>query len=154
MHRKQRSSSFQRSVCKNDRQGGFQNTADDSVGTLNDCTEYGLKKNPLSEKLFLESTITARAYENTCAIVFVNAGGAVGATKPGTYAGMSRVAVPFLGALGDETKDSIEEGMSIVDIDMEILEEAENNYKVREDMKRDDWHYTYRHDNFNKMGKL
>lgn len=113
-----------------------------------------MKKNPLSEKLFLESTITARAYENTCAIVFVNAGGAVGATKPGTYAGMSRVAVPFLGALGDETKDSIEEGMSIVDIDMEILEEAENNYKVREDMKRDDWHYTYRHDNFNKMGKL
>lgn len=34
-----------------------------------DCSAYGLAKNPMSEKLFLESTITARAFENTCAIV-------------------------------------------------------------------------------------
>ena len=36
--------------------------------------------------------------------------------------------------------------MAVVELDMEILEEAERNYKVREDMARDDWHYTYRHD--------
>ena len=60
--------------------------------------------------------------------------------------------MPFLGALGDETKDSEEEGMSIVDINMEVLEEAEKNYKVREDMARSDWHYTYRHDNLNTNG--
>ena len=92
--------------------------------------------------------MTARAYENTCAVVFVNAGGPKGATKPGTYAGLSRVALPFVGALGDETKDSVEEGMSVVEIDMEILDEAEKNYKVREDLGREDWHYTYRHDTF------
>ena len=60
--------------------------------------------------------------------------------------------MPFIGALGDETKDSEEEGMSIVDIDMEILDEAEKNYKVREDMGRADWHYTYRHDSFGEKG--
>ncbi len=35
--------------------------------------------------------------------------------------------------------------MSIVDLDMEILREAEDNYKVREDLASDDWHYDYRH---------
>ena len=113
----------------------------------------------MAEKLFLESTLNSRAYENTCAVIFVNAGGPVGSTGRGTYAGLSRVTMPFLGALGDETKDSEEEGMSIIDIDMEVLDEAEKNYKVREDMGRADWHYTYRHDNFgekgpNSLGKL
>ena len=104
--------------------------------------------------MFLEATVTARAYENTCAVIFVNAGGPAGSTKPGTYAGLSRVALPFVGALGDETKDSVEEGMSVVDVDMEVIDEAEKNYKVREDMARDDWHYSYRHDEFSKAGKL
>lgn len=53
--------------------------------------------------------------------------------------------MPFIGALGDETKDSAEEGMSVVDLDMQILDEAEKQYKVREDIARGDWHYTYRH---------
>lgn len=53
--------------------------------------------------------------------------------------------MPFVGALGDETKESGEEGMSIVEMDMQILEEAEKQYKVREDIAREDWHYTYRH---------
>ena len=83
--------------------------------------------------------------------MFVNAGGPVGATEPGTYAGLSRVAMPFIGAIGDDTKDSAEEGMSIVDIDTRILDEAENNYKVREDISRADWHYAYRHDNFGEI---
>lgn len=113
-------------------------------GTLSDCSEYGLSVNPRAEALFLESTITARTFENTCAVVFVNAGGAVGSSNS-NYAGLSRVAVPFLGALGNETKDSSEEGMSIVDLDMRHVEEAEANYKVREDLAREDWYYTYRH---------
>ena len=57
---------------------------------------------------------------------------------------MSRVAVPFIGALGDETKNSGEEGISIVDLDMRHVEEAEANYKVREDLAREDWYYIYR----------
>lgn len=72
----------------------------------------------------------------------------MGKTKPGSYAGMSRVTMPFVGALGDETKDSVEEGMSIVEVDMQVLEEAEAQYKVREDMGREDWYYSYRHDSY------
>ena len=53
------------------------------------------------------------------------------------------MAVPFVGSLGKLAGS--EEGMSIVDLDMEILQEAEDNYKVREDLARDDWHYDYRH---------
>ena len=92
--------------------------------------------------------VTARAYENTAAIVFVNAGAPPDTTKTGSYAGLSQVAVPFLGALGEETRSSAQEGMSVVELDMQILEEAEDNYKVRQDMARDDWHYSYRHDDF------
>ncbi|KAL8733655.1 MAG: hypothetical protein Q9181_003513 [Wetmoreana brouardii] len=112
--------------------------------TLTDCSEYGLSVNPRSEALLLESMVTARAFENTCAVVFVNAGGPVGSSKS-NCAGQSKVAVPFLGALGEETKDTNEEGMSIVDLDMRHVEEAEKNYKVREDLARDDWYYVYRH---------
>ena len=115
------------------------------AGTLADCTPRGLELNPLSEALFLDSIINSRAYENTCAVVFVNAGGPKDATKPGTYAGLSRVSLPFIGALGDETKESCEEGMSVVEVDMDVLDEAERNYKIRADMAREDWHYSYRH---------
>lgn len=73
------------------------------------------------------------------AIIFANVGG-----PPGMgYAGLSQVTVPYCGAI---TKlSSHAEGMSVVDIDMEILEEAEANYGVRADLARDDWHYLYRH---------
>ena len=36
--------------------------------------------------------------------------------------------------------------MSVVDVDMGILEEAEECYGIRGDLARDDWHYDYRHD--------
>lgn len=58
---------------------------------------------------------------------------------------MSRVTVPFLGALGEETRGFKGEGMSVVEVDMRVLEEAERQYKVREDLGREDWHYVYRH---------
>ena len=113
--------------------------------TLADCSPYGLSVNPRAEALFLESTLTARAYENTCAVIFVNAGGPATKTSNSHYAGLSRVALPFVGALGDETKDSASEGMSIVDVNMRHVEEAEANYKVREDIASQSWHYLYRH---------
>lgn len=72
-------------------------------------------------------------------IVFANAGG-----PPGEgYAGLSQVTVPFIGPL--TRLGSSAEGMSVVDVDMKILEEAEATYKIRADMARDDWHYDYRH---------
>lgn len=88
--------------------------------TLKDCNEKGLKRNPLAEQLFLESTLVARAFENTCAVVFCNAGGPDGegeGKEEGTWAGGSQVAMPFVGALG---KLGALEGMSVVDIEMEI----------------------------------
>jgi predicted amidohydrolase len=73
-------------------------------------------------------------------VVFANAGGPKGKATRGSYAGLSQVAVPFKGALG---KMGEEEGMSVVEVDMQILEDAEDNYKVREDMGREGWHYEY-----------
>lgn len=112
--------------------------------TLADCSPYGLDQNPLSEKLFLESILTARAFENTCAVVFVNAG-ASPHDPQSSYAGLSRVAMPFIGALGEETMDTNQEGMSVVEVNMNHVEEAEKNYKIRQDMGGEAWHYTYRH---------
>jgi predicted amidohydrolase len=99
--------------------------------------------------------MTARAFENTCAVVFVNAGGVEKPGRQNAYAGLSRLCMPFVGATGKETMDSQIEGMSIVELDMQILEEAEKQYKVREDMSGEEWHYVYRHDSFGKeKGKL
>jgi len=105
--------------------------------TLNDCSPAGLKRNPVAEALFLDSTLTSRTFENTCAIVFANAGG-----PPGRgYAGLSQVTVPFIGPL--VRLGSGEEGVAIVDLDTTVLDEAEDNYKVRADLAREDWHYDY-----------
>ena len=73
-------------------------------------------------------------------VVFANAGGPKGKTTKGAYAGLSQVAVPFKGALG---KMGEEEGMSVVEVDMQILEDAEENYKVRADLGSQGWHYEY-----------
>lgn len=108
--------------------------------THGDCSPAGLAHNKHAESLFLESTIVSRTFENTCAVVFCNAGGPPGKTKEGTYCGLSQLAVPFKGALG---KLGEEEGMSIVELDMQILADAEENYKVREDIGREGWHYQY-----------
>jgi len=73
------------------------------------------------------------------AVIFANAGG-----PPGRgYAGLSQVTVPFIGPL--TRMGSCAEGMSVVDIDMAILEDAEDNYKIRADLASPEWHYDYRH---------
>lgn len=116
---------------------------------LNDAGEQGAALNPFAEKTFLESLVVCRAFENTCAIAFVNAASpatdeereadleANGGVKR-EYVGLSQVGMPILGALG---KMAAEEGMEVVELDMDILRVAEENYKVREDLAREDWHY-------------
>lgn len=42
--------------------------------------------------------------------------------------------------------------MAVVDLDMQILEDAEENYCVRSDLAKSDWHYEYRHSIGNKEG--
>lgn len=114
--------------------------------TAADAGAKGLAANPESEKLFLESMVVARAFENTCCVVFVNAGGPRSEDREergggvGDFLGLSQVAVPFKGALG---KLGAEEGMSVVELDMQGLEDAEENYGVRTDMGREGWHYEY-----------
>lgn len=109
--------------------------------TLSDCTPAGLARNPLSEELFVQSTLVSRAFENTCGIVFCNAGAPAGKGKKDSgFLGISQVTVPFKGALG---KMGREEGMAVVELDIQILEEAEEAYKVRMDIGGDDWHYAH-----------
>lgn len=86
--------------------------------------------------MFLDSVITARTFENTCAVVFCNAGAPASHVdgEKTDYEGNSQLAVPFVGPIG---KLGPEEGILLADLDMEILEEAEENYKVREDLARD-----------------
>jgi hypothetical protein len=40
--------------------------------------------------------------------------------------------------------------MLVVDLDLGVLDIAEDNYKVRADLARDDWHYGYSHDDKNE----
>lgn len=116
---------------------------------LNDAGEQGAALNPLAEKTFLESLVVCRAFENTCAIAFVNAANpatdeereadleANGGAKR-EYVGLSQVGMPILGPLG---KMGAEEGVEVVEVDMDVLRVAEENYKVREDLAKEDWHY-------------
>lgn len=106
--------------------------------TLKDAGEIGLQRNPLSEQVFIDATVVSRAFENTCAFVFCNAGGPANEG----FAGRSQVAMPFLGCVG--RIDECEEAMKIVTVDPAILEEAESVYKIREDMTGADWHYVHR----------
>lgn len=104
--------------------------------TLDESSAFGLKLNPNYESLVLNSMVTARCFENTCAVIFANSGG-----PSDVYVGLSQVAMPFVGPVGILGN---EEGILISEIDMEILKEAEKNYQVRADMLRDGWHYSRR----------
>jgi len=103
---------------------------------MSDVDEAARRHNPECERLFLQSALVARAYENTAAVVFCNAGG------------LSQVAVPILGGVGafgtaEETKERGESVLKVVEVDMDVLRIAEENYKVREDMAKEGWHYSY-----------
>ncbi|KAI1823514.1 carbon-nitrogen hydrolase [Xylaria intraflava] len=108
--------------------------------TMSDLSNEGYALNPDSEALFLNSTVIARAFENTCAVVFVNAGGPPHKGENTNFAGLSQVTAPHIGSKGRLGRA---EGMSIVELDMDVLRIAEQNYKVREDMRTEGWHYAY-----------
>lgn len=114
-----------------------------SFWLITDLDEVGLMLNPDSEKVFLDSCVVSRAFENTCAVVFCNKGGC------------SQVAMPILGKVkpvegggegAGESRAEIgldEDGVSYVEIDLDVLRIAEENYKVREDIQGRGWHYGY-----------
>ncbi len=106
------------------------------IGGRYDASPTALKHNPNSEELFLDSTLTARCFENTCAVIFANYAGVEQSL------GMSRVVLPIVGPVG---KMENEEGVLVVDMDMDLVKIAEDNYKVRMDLGREEWYYSYRH---------
>lgn len=106
-------------------------------GTPNDASAEARRHNPGSEKLFLESTITSRCFENTCGIIFANAAG----PEP-SFLGISQITLPIVGPVA---KMGNEEGVLVAEMDMGLLDAAEDNYKVRADIRKEDWYYTYRH---------
>ncbi|KAJ5517680.1 Polyketide synthase enoylreductase [Penicillium expansum] len=105
--------------------------------TPHDASPKARAYNPDSEALFLESTITSRCFENTCGVVFANAAG-----PSEDFLGLSQITLPLVGPIA---KMGTEEGFIVADVDMGVIEAAERNYKVREDLKKEDWHYVYRH---------
>lgn len=108
--------------------------------TAFDMSSEGLAYNEDAEALFLSSALVTRAFENTACIVFCNAGGS---RKEG-YLGLSSVCMPIVGMLPNSFKDG-EVGVRVIDTDMKLLDVAEANYKIREDLGREDWHYGYTH---------
>lgn len=108
-----------------------------SFWLVTDLDEVGLALNPDAEKVFLDAAVVSRAFENTCAVVFCNKGGC------------SQVAMPIQGKLKPvaegESRDVglDEDGVSYVEVDLDVLRIAEENYKVREDIKGKGWHYGY-----------
>ena len=100
-----------------------------TLWTRSGASVQGQAWNPSAPSLFLDSVLTARTYENTCAVVFANAGGKPG----GNYTGLSQITVPYVGPLC--RLGSAAEGMAVADLDMQVLEDAEANYGIRADLK-------------------
>ena len=107
-----------------------------SYWKLTDAGDVGQKWNPESEKVFMNSALVTRACENTCAIVYCNVGG----SKEDGFVGCSQVTAPFLGCVW--RAETSEEQMKIIELDMNVVDDAESVYKVREDMASPCWQYT------------
>ncbi|TAQ89917.1 hypothetical protein B7494_g1763 [Chlorociboria aeruginascens] len=100
-----------------------------TLWTRTGASEAGRAWNPSAPSLFLDSVLTARTFENTCAVVFANAGGRPG----GNYVGLSQITVPYVGPIC--RLGSAAEGMAVADLDMKVLEDAELNYGIRGDLR-------------------
>ncbi|KAE8379771.1 hydrolase, carbon-nitrogen family [Aspergillus bertholletiae] len=119
--------------------GGAEMVIIPTFWTKNDASPALRAKNPDCEQLFLESALTMRCFENTCGVVFANA---AGETEGDGFLGLSRVTMPGVGVVGSL---GWEEGVRVVDVDMGLIRDAEENYRVREDLGREGWYYSYRH---------
>ena len=108
-----------------------------TLWTRSGASDAGHRHNPSAESLFLDSILTARTYENTCAVVFANAGGPPGKN----YCGLSQITAPYVGAVA--RLGSSAEGMAVVDLDMQICKDAEDNYSIREDLAMSEWPSIY-----------
>lgn len=99
---------------------------------------HGMRFNPLSERVFLESLLVLRAFENEIVLVFCNIGAEEQDQELGGV-GISQITVPFLGKLAGF--DHARRGVITAEVDYSCLEVAEQVYKVRKDVMNEDWHY-------------
>lgn len=98
----------------------------------------GLAYNADCERMFIQSALVTRAFENTAAVIYCNAGGPAAEG----FFGCSQVALPIVGTVPGSFTDG-EEAMRILDVDMRTVDIAERNYQIRQDLAREDWHYGY-----------
>ncbi|KAJ5837094.1 Carbon-nitrogen hydrolase [Penicillium robsamsonii] len=105
--------------------------------TPHDASPEARAYNPDCEALFVDSIITSRCFENTCGIVFSNATG-----PEEDFLGMSQITLPLTGPIA---KMGTEEGFVVADLDTEVIATSEKNYKVRQDLSSEHWHYAYAH---------
>lgn len=103
-----------------------------------DMSDEGLSYNADCEKMFVQSTLVTRAFENTAAIIYCNVGG----PEEEGFFGCSQVVLPIVGSVPGSFTDS-EEGVRVLDMDMRTVDIAEKNYQIRADMARPAWHYGY-----------
>lgn len=101
-----------------------------------DMSESARAYNRAGEELFVRSALVSRAFENTCCIVFCNVGG----PKEEDFMGLSQVVLPLVGSVPGGFEDS-SEGVRVVEVNLEVLDVAESNYKIRKDLARLDFHY-------------
>ena len=99
--------------------GGAEIIVVPSYWTAEESSQAGLKYNPQAEQLILNSMIMTRCHENTCAVIFCNAGNQSPKKHDGsdTCVGESQVTVPFIGPI---KKLQDEEGMILAEIDMQV----------------------------------
>lgn len=70
-------------------------------------------------------------------MIFANAAG-----PEEDFLGLSQITLPITGPVG---KMGAEEGVLVRELDVGVVDAAEANYKVRQDLGRADWYYSYRH---------
>lgn len=95
--------------------------------------------NPDSEAVFLRAALTTRAFETGACVVFVNASG----PESEGYIAQSQVTLPLRG-VQDGVILGPESDATVVDVGegwKRVVRDAEKVYRIRQDMKREDWHY-------------
>jgi predicted amidohydrolase len=111
-----------------------------------DCGEKGLKHSKNSEKTFIDSIITARAFEENCVLVFCNVGGDCAGGSKGPedveeegYFGASQITMPFKGQIA---RCDGREQCLVVEVDdaKEVLQDAEEVWGIRGDVGSDSWY--------------
>ena len=93
----------------------------------------GRRHNPRAEQLLIDSSCTARAFENEMAVVFCNVAGRWnGSRGPCTSAGHTQVAVPFVGPAA--MLEHNQEAVLLHEVDTAILADAEQSYEIKKDL--------------------